>query len=181
MARETTDRTPRAPMPRWRRYALIGLVALLALSVAARALIGADEPSADPAGGGDAVVPHGLVEGGATPGAGSSAAAEPDGALEDLLPLLTEGTFFALIGFALGYASRKVVKLGLIFVAIFFAGLQALVYAGVADVDWSAGIELINGLILNVKQDQTFSEILKAKIPTAGGLFAGFLLGFRRG
>lgn len=121
-------------------------------------------------------------EGSSTGPAGAAAAAEDGGGgLEALLPYFTEGTFFALIGFALGYASKKVVKVGLIFVAIFFAALQGMVYAGVADVDWGAAIELLNDLILNIQEGQTFSEILKAKIPTAGGLTAGYLLGFRRG
>ena len=131
-------------------------------------------------GGGAGSVP--TPDGGSTgPNGVASAAAEDAGGLESLLPYLTEGTFFALIGFALGYASKKVVKVGLIFIAIFFAGLQGMVYAGVADVDWGAAIDLLNNLILNIQEDQTFTEILKAKIPTAGGLTAGYLLGFRRG
>ncbi len=127
----------------------------------------------------------GFVEGGESSPEGGTAtganAAAEAGGLEGLLPFLTEGTFFALIGFALGYASRKVVKVGLIFVAIFFAGLQGLVYAGVADVNWGLAVELLNDLILNIQEDQTFTQVLTAKLPTAGGLIAGYLLGSRRG
>ena len=44
------------------------------------------------------------------PGAQSTAEAEP-GTLEAFLPYLTEGSFFALMGFAVGYATlRSIVR-----------------------------------------------------------------------
>ncbi|QDU68259.1 FUN14 domain-containing protein [Engelhardtia mirabilis] len=170
----------------WHKTVLFVLLGLLVTSVIARAVMGSgsSEPSADPAAGGSAVPVAGFVEGGSPAPAGQAGSAQadvPEGGLEGFLPFVTEGTFFALIGFALGYASRKVVKIGLVFVAIFFAGIQGLVYAGIADVDWSRAVELINDLVLNIQKDQTFTQILTAKLPTAGGLIAGYLLGFRRG
>ncbi|MHC4262551.1 MAG: FUN14 domain-containing protein [Planctomycetota bacterium] len=162
------------------RLALFTLIGVLVLSVVARAFVGESEPPSGPAVGPEGASSFVAGAPGSDSSDGSVEAAE-SGTLEDLLPVFTETSFFALIGFALGYATRKVVKLMLIFVAIFFAGIQLLVYAGVADVDWGQAIELLNGLILNVKEEQTFTEIAKAKVPSFGGLAGGYLLGFRRG
>lgn len=175
------------------RLLLFAIVGVLVLSVVARAFVGAGS-SSDPDPSGMEPAPagaSGLVSGGpglglpgpdGTPGTGVQGEAAPEpGSLEALLPFFTETSFFALIGFALGYATRKVVKVLLIVVAVFFAGLQAMVYAGVAEVDWGQAIELLNGLILNVQQEQTLTEILKAKVPAFGGLAGGYLVGFRRG
>lgn len=177
----------RQGLSRFQRLALLGLAGVLVLSATLRAVLGAggDDPS-PAAGGSGPSAANGLVSSappsGGQPGAGGELETAPEpGSIEAFLPFFTEASFFALIGFALGYATRKVVKLALIVVAVFFAGLQGLVYAGVAEVDWGQAIELLNGLILNVKQDQTLTEILKAKVPAFGGLLGGYLLGFRRG
>ena len=183
--RKRRDADERGGLGGFRKLVLFTLLGVLALSVAARAVLGDPAPMS---GAGDrAATPEGassFVSGlpPANPGSTDDAVeAAESGSVEQLLPFLTEGSFFALIGFALGYATRKVVKLLLIFVAIFFAGLQALVYAGVADVDWGQAIDLLNGLILNVKEEQTLTEIAKAKLPSFGGLAGGYLLGWRRG
>ena len=173
---------PPSELGPFRKFVLFTITGVLGLSVAARAVVGGSEPAQDVDGAAAApALGSSLVDGGTgAPEGGASAAAEP-GAIEELLPFFTETSFFALIGFALGYATRKIVKLMLIFVAIFFAGLQGLVYAGVADVDWGQAIDLLNTLILNVKEDQTLTEIARAKLPSFGGLAGGYVLGFRRG
>ena len=99
----------------------------------------------------------------------------------DSLPVVSEASFFGLIGFALGYTSRKVIKLCLIFIAVFFIGIQGLSYAGVLNVDWSRAVRLVNDVVLNLKENRTFLEVLKDRIPSAGALTAGYLLGFKRG
>ena len=175
------------------RKAMLALIAtLLVGSVAARAFVGggeAEEPAPEPKSaltdaGGQGFLPG--LDGKKLPGLGGgteepAAPAEEHGALEGALPYLTEGSFFALIGFALGYASKKVVKVGLILLAVFFAGIQALSWSGVVTVDWGKAVDLANDLILNLKENETFTEDLKDRVPTVGALVAGYLLGFRRG
>jgi uncharacterized membrane protein (Fun14 family) len=184
MARTPADPPDRSrAMGGFQRLLLVATLAVLVLSVAARAYfqtqagqtpgeavgnIGASFLSGEPAAGGGA------------PAGPDGAAAEPEG-LERYLPLLTEGSFFALIGFGLGYASRKLVKVLLIFLAIFFIGLQGLVYAGVADVDWSKAVAVLNDWILNIRQDEPLTAFLKEKVPSAAALLGGYLVGFRRG
>ena len=178
---------PRAPMSRWNKIVLGTIVSVLLLSMGARALLIADEPDpAKTATTSSALAPSGLVPGmpGAqAPGEGDTqpvVEAEPS-AFEIALPYLSEGSFFALIGFALGYASKKIVKLMLIFLAIFFVAIQALSYGGVVTVDWSRAVQLLNDLILNLNENETIGQVLKDKIPTAGALGAGYWLGFRKG
>ena len=118
---------------------------------------------------------HGLVEG------GEETPAEPATPLERSLPYLTEGSFFALIGFALGYATRKFVKVGLILLAFFFVGLQALVWTGTVSVDWGGILGKLNALLFNLKENETMTQFLTRRVPSAGGMLAGYLIGFHRG
>jgi uncharacterized membrane protein (Fun14 family) len=108
-------------------------------------------------------------------------AAEPPTPLERSLPFVTEGSFFGLIGFALGYASRKFVKFALILLALFFLGLQALVWTGTVAVDWGGMVGKLNELVFNLKQDESITQFLTRRIPSAGGMLAGYLIGFHRG
>jgi len=181
-----TDVTTTVAMTLWKKIVLGTIVSVMAVSAGARAWMASDPaPKATPSelsssltsDGGERTLPE--ILGIPVPG-GTEPVPEPT-SLEAALPYLTEGSFFALIGFALGYASKKVVKLMLIFLAIFFVGIQALSFGGVLTVDWSKAVDLLNSLILNLQENETVSEVLKDKVPTAGAMFAGYWLGFRRG
>lgn len=97
------------------------------------------------------------------------------------LPHLTEASFFALIGFALGYATRKVFKLALLLVAVAFIAVQLLVATGHVTVDWLGVRSALNQLIFNLKENDTLASFLTNRIPSAGALAIGCFLGFRRG
>ena len=118
----------------------------------------------------------GLVEAG--PGEQS---AEPPSGIERALPYVTESSFFGLIGFALGYASRKFVRVGLILLALFFVGLQALVWTGSVSVDWGGLFGKLNGLVFNLKENESVTQFLARRIPSGAGLLAGYVFGFQRG
>lgn len=169
-------------MSPFKKGVLALLVIVLLGSIAARAFTSSGGPA--PTAGGDSELATGFLPtepGGQSDGSASAAAEpEPEG-LEAWLPYLTEGSFFALIGFALGYASRKMAKVGLIVLALFFAGLQALTYTGSVTVDWGGVVESINRLIFNLKENQSVTEFLTSRIPSAGSLVAGYVLGLRRG
>ncbi len=149
------------------------LVVLAAGSAGARAMLSEGGGSGPPTGASGLV--SGLSE-------SASAAGTPSGdALAEALPYLTEGSFFALIGFGVGYLGRKVLKLLLIFAAILFLAVQGLAYLEIATVDWSKALDVVNGVILNVQEGETWQEVLKHKLPSAGALMVGFALGFRKG
>jgi len=188
----------------FRRFAFLALCGLVIASIAARAFIGSSEPetkttpaavtsttgktsselAADSLVSGEPSFP-GFPGTTTTPEGepdttGGAATSEPSTA-ETLLPYVTEGSFFALIGFALGYASKKVLKLGLIVLAVFFVALQGLSYLEVITIDWKRAIDVVNDLILNLNENQTILDFVKDRVPTLGGFGAGYLLGFRRG
>lgn len=178
---------PAAPGPRpmspFKKAVLALLVLIFVGSVGARAVLGSGQPDAPSPASRPAATPDGFLPGVRQGGAQDPGAApqeEPAG-IEGWLPLLTEGSFFALIGFALGFATKKLVKLLLIFVALFFVGVQALVHAEVMTVDWGQAIDWLNRMVLNLREDQPFTEVLKEKVPTLGALLTGYVLGFRRG
>ncbi len=112
-----------------------------------------------------------------------SAAQEPQssGVIEDALPYVTEGSLFALIGFALGYTTRKIFKIGLLLLAVAFIAIQALTYAKVASVDWGGLVDWLNRAVLNLKENDTVTQFVTRRIPSTGALVAGAALGFKRG
>lgn len=158
------------------------LALLCVASVTARIVLDDGDEAAAPVGSGGAESSGGrtsfLPDG--TPKPSTTPPEEKDG-VEGALPMISEASFFALIGFALGYFARKVVKLGLILLAVFFIGVQGLSYLGVIDVNWDRALEVLNDFVLNLKENETIGEILKDRIPTAGALVAGYWLGFRKG
>lgn len=172
MSAEPKPETPRKGLTKGQIVLLVVLLVTLLGSIGWRAFGHSKRAPA-----GDVPVgATGLVEGG-----GQDTSAPPPEGVERALPYVTEGSFFGLIGFALGYASRKFVKLGLILLALFFVGLQALVWTGSVSVDWQGVIGKLNALIFNLKENETATQFLTRRIPSAGGLVAGYLFGFRRG
>lgn len=102
-------------------------------------------------------------------------------ALATVLPYVTEASLFGLIGFALGFTSRKVFKLALILLALAFVTLQVLVSMGRLEVDWNQMIRAIDGWILNMNFDSTVPEFLKRRLPTMAMFALGYVLGLRKG
>ena len=151
-----------------------GLIVLLVLallgSVAGRWYFARGQSS----GSGTPGVGNSLVEGGTAP-------EEPPSGAERALPYVTEGSLFGLIGFALGYASRKFVKIGLIVLALFFVGLQALVWTGSVSVDWGGLAGKLNALVFNLKENESVLQFITRRIPSGASLLAGYALGFQRG
>lgn len=104
------------------------------------------------------------------------------GSAEELLPFFTEASFFGLIGFGLGYASRKIIKLALVFAGLFFLGLQGLVQAGIVEsVDWGKLIDTLNQFVFNLKENPDLGSWVTDRVPTAGALATGYFIGLKRG
>lgn len=176
----TSDATPAAQggMNGLQRFALWGLIVLLVGSVAARAAFLGTRTGASPA---STLNPAGFVASVESPADEQQGHEGVPGAIETALPYLTEGSLFALIGFALGYASRKVFKLGLLLIAVGFVGLQVLVHYGLLEVEWSRVTQWLNDALLNLKESESVSRFLTNRVPSALALLAGWFLGFQRG
>jgi uncharacterized membrane protein (Fun14 family) len=170
MAESGTDAERSGGLAPFQRAVLALLVLILIASVAARALL------AEPAAASGAAEGLGF----SATASGSGAAAEPTG-FEKYLPFATEGSLFGLVGFALGYTTRKLIRVALILIALGFVITQALAYAGKLEVDWGGLVERFNEFVLNLRRDQTVSKILSYRVPSLGALVAGWLVGLRRG
>ena len=156
----------------------IGLLALFVVALLASVGLRAYGQSKEKGGAALPAGAQGLVP---TDGSTPPPTQAPPTPLERSLPYVTEGSFFGLIGFALGYATRKFVKLGLILLALFFLALQALVWTGTVTVDWGGLITKLNDWIFNLQANESMTQFLTRRIPSAGGMLAGYLIGFQRG
>jgi uncharacterized membrane protein (Fun14 family) len=171
MADPKVESKPKPGLSGVQKLVLIGLVLVLVGSAVSRAARDIDQPAVEPAPAGAT----GLVEDG-----GLGAAAEPEG-LERFLPYLTEASFFGLIGFALGYASRKLVKAALIVIALAFVGLQVLVWTDTVTIDWGGLVGKVNGWLMNLRQNEPVTAFLTKRVPSAATLLVAYLIGFKRG
>ncbi len=164
--------TARAPMPAFQKAMLWFFTLSLVISVALRMLVSEPQPGQT----------NPMPE-----GARSFAAeavqkeGEDPGTLQELLPIVTEASLFGLIGFALGYTSRKALKLVLIAIAIAFVVVQIQVARGVMEVDWGGVMRAIDAWLLNLKAEVPIMEFLQQRLPTAVVFGVGYLVGFRRG
>jgi len=168
----TPNATARRSMLPHQKGALFLIVAVLVASVAARMLLH------DPA----VPAPNAMPEG-ARSFAAQTAADHPEGTAwtERVLPVVTEASLFGLIGFALGYSTRKAFQLVLILIAVAFVAVQVLVARGTIAVDWGGVASAVQGWVLNLEADVPIVDFLKTRIPTAIAFVACYVLGFRRG
>lgn len=155
-----------------KKLVLLGFVAALVGSVALRMLLGHA-----PAGTSN-VMPNG-----ARAFASNAAESAPSAAsfLDTALPYITEASLFGLIGFALGFTSRKIFKLVLVLAALGFIAIQVLVSMGKLEVDWSSVVHSIDHWILNIDVHASVPSFLKARVPTLAAFAVGYLLGLRKG
>lgn len=101
--------------------------------------------------------------------------------LARVLPFVTEASLFGLIGFALGYTTRKALKLALIAIALGFVALHVLVSMGKIDVDWSGIVQAIDRWILNMNFNASVPEFLKKRLPTMAVFAVSYFIGLRKG
>lgn len=166
-------------MSKLQKVVLCTLIVALIGSVAARAAILSKRPEAA-SGASSALQPSSYVASGEK-SASTAQHDEQAGALERSLPFVTEASLFALIGFALGYATRKVFKLALLVIALVFIAIQTLSYFNLLDVEWGGVVGWINKAILNLKENESITKFLTRRVPSVGSLVVGYFLGFRRG
>lgn len=168
----SSSESEKRAMPAFQKAVLVLIVGILAVSVAARMLlVEPTTPAANP------------MPAGARSFATETAAKHADETAwwQSILPMVTEASLFGLIGFALGYSTRKAFKLVLIVIAIAFVVVQVLVARGSLEVDWGSAVSATQAWILNLQPDVPIAEFLKTRLPTAVAFVTCWLLGFRRG
>jgi uncharacterized membrane protein (Fun14 family) len=109
----------------------------------------------------------------------------------DLAPFVgTVGAGF-FIGFIMGYAIKKVIKLAAVIVGLFFAALAYLEYQRILNVDWHKfqaisqnGIDWVSDALRRVSGTIGTSHpapLSNIGIPLISSVSAGFVLGLARG
>ncbi len=99
-----------------------------------------------------------------------------------LTALLFQAGGGLVLGFAAGYALKKVAKILLLALGVFTVGLVILAYYGIIAVNWDK-LALLVEKALREAQATTYSiqSFVIASIPFAGAFTAGFILGFKYG
>ena len=106
--------------------------------------------------------------------------------LEHLGPLVTSIGVGSIAGFAIGYAIKKVFKIGLSVLGLFFAAVVYLQPQGVVNVNWDK-VEVISRsaatAVSNISIDGQGTESIIANLglPLTGSMAMGIAVGFMRG
>jgi uncharacterized membrane protein (Fun14 family) len=100
------------------------------------------------------------------------------------IPATIGGGFIG--GLLLGYALKKVVKLIVVVVGLFIAGLAYLQYQQLAYFDWDKIEGVVTAIFGNVSsqisgQDISLFALSNLGIPLTSGMSAGFAIGFMKG
>lgn len=101
--------------------------------------------------------------------------------LQSVLPYVTEASLFGLLGFAVGYTSRKLLRWLVILVGLGFIVLLVLAAKGKADVNVSEVVKTVDHWILNVHWNVSVPEFFKHRVPTLIVFGIGWLVGMRKG
>jgi uncharacterized membrane protein (Fun14 family) len=102
--------------------------------------------------------------------------------MEALTPMVVQLGFGGVTGAAVGYAVKKLLKLVVIFIGIFFLGLIYLEYTGFIEIHYAKFTEAFNQMIERIMGGGlTLPNIVSTNLPAVGGFAAGFLLGFKKG
>lgn len=155
--------------PRWRAKLLIALVVVVVGAIIARQALAKDESDAAPGQGNQLV-------------AGERAEEEEEpGALEKILPFITEAGSAMLLGYMLALATRSVLKMAIFALVLAFVGLQFLAYKGILTVDLGEFAAWIGKNVFNVSEGADTGKVFEEKVPTAGAGLLGYLLGLKKG
>lgn len=93
----------------------------------------------------------------------------------------TQLGFGAIVGFVIGYAAKKIVKLLVIFLGIFFVSLQYLQYQGYLSINYAKFQEAFELWAGKMFQTPEIPAFVTSGIPFYGSLALGFFLGFKKG
>jgi len=97
------------------------------------------------------------------------------------------------LGFLMGYAIKKVLKIILIVAGLLVGTVYYLQYSGLVALNWAKVQETVGGLMSNFNNlnfntpfipglgDQIFNALSHSGIPLTGGFAAGFAFGFSKG
>jgi uncharacterized membrane protein (Fun14 family) len=105
--------------------------------------------------------------------------------VESLSPTLFSVGSGGVIGFLIGFAIKKVMKILAVVVGIFFGAMMYLQSQGIINVDWDKLQQVSRSLLTNLGNSLTDTSQISTiagnlGIPLTGGLAAGFAIGIMK-
>jgi len=97
---------------------------------------------------------------------------------ESLTPLVAELGFGGVVGFVVGFALKKLLKLVLVLMGIAFAALQYLAYMGFITIHYE---KIAEGFQSLVQGNLTLPTFLSTNIPFLATFLLGLGIGFKMG
>lgn len=105
-----------------------------------------------------------------------------EGAASDWAPGLLKMGFSFFVCFAMGYAARKFLKIGLVVAGVAFGLLFLASHLGYVQVNWQVMSDAWDGLWVNAKgQFDSMKAFITGSLPAAGMGAVGLYAGFRQG
>ncbi|RLE50062.1 MAG: hypothetical protein DRJ31_02715 [Candidatus Methanomethylicota archaeon] len=95
--------------------------------------------------------------------------------------LIAQLGFGGLVGFVVGYAVKKILKLMLILLGLYAASLAYLAHRGFITINYDKFTEAFQSLTSMIQGGFNLPDFLTTNIPFAGSLIVGFWLGFKAG
>lgn len=99
----------------------------------------------------------------------------------DLNGLVVQLGAGGLVGFVVGYAVKKLLKVFLVILGLGIVALMALSYLGVITVNWNKFLEIVSSIIPKVTEVTGPLQQIANALPFAGAFVAGFILGLKVG
>lgn len=102
--------------------------------------------------------------------------------MEGLLFALKSGGIGLLSGIVIGYISKKISKIVVLFIALAFILLQVAVYNGYIQIDWLSWKDTAFEVVKQTKLPTiSFKDIIMRNIPFSAAAIIGFIFGFKKG
>jgi len=99
----------------------------------------------------------------------------------DLSSLLVQLGAGGLLGFIVGYAVKKLLKVLLVILGLGILMLMLLNYVGIVTVDWDRVVAIISSITPKIINIAGPVQQLVNALPFAGAFVAGFILGIKVG
>jgi uncharacterized membrane protein (Fun14 family) len=101
---------------------------------------------------------------------------------ETLTPLAAQLGFGGLSGLVVGYAFKKLLKILVVLVGLFFVALMYLAYVDFIEINYDKISRAFQGLISSLQTgDFTLPTFITSNVPFAGSFVVGFGIGFKMG
>lgn len=105
--------------------------------------------------------------------------------VETFYPLLSQLGFGGILGFVIGYASKKLLKILMVFIGLFFMSLLYLSYMGFIQINYDKISQSVEGFLKSLfslfSGGLSLPAFLSINIPFVGSFIVGFGLGFKIG